>query len=340
MCSIGNVAAGSEGMGFWLEPMLRGPSKSLAINVGFNPGSAPMGRFDYNKAHSNHAQGIAFYPHGYIPWNHGGQIMNGLVATKNSGTGIRIGASNQLHFHGAFVSDNHGAGFENSGGANHVVRDSIIERISDHQRSLIAKGRGGGNPCGSGITFPADKDHKGMGTELYNVTFRNYDAWITGNPNPTGSCSGTAISATTVSMRHKLYAMKMKFSDLSFEGEGSSFPNHRLSVCGAASGGTTGYAFDDLDGSLSPTGAPGTFLQQSDHALMAFKPDGCIPTGGCLMFCPNSCYRHIKLDIPGADVGKTAVVTRSDGVSTTLPRKQFMNWNGKCVIKVVCIRCA
>ena len=119
--------------------------------------------------------------------------------------------------------------------------------------------------------------------------------------------------------------MKIKFSGLSFAGEGSSYPNHRISVCGSAS---TGHAFDDLDGSISPDGTPGTFLQQNDPALMAFKSDSCRDVGGCLLFCPNTCYRHIKLDMPGTDgVGMTAVVTRSDGVSTTLPRKQFRNWN-------------
>jgi len=322
----GNVAAGSDSFGFWLEPMLRGPSQHLAINTGFHPAGAPMGVFDDNKAHSCVANGIAFYPHGYMPWNQGPQIMNGLVAIKNAAPGIRVGSSNQLHFHGAFISDN-GGGIENSGGANNVVRDSVIERISQHQRSLLSKGRGGQNPCGIGITFPNDKDHKGQGSEFYNVTFRNFDPWITGNPNPTGPCPAAAISSTMVSPRHLLYAMKIKFHTLKFEGEGSSYPNHRLDVCGASSQGTTGFAFDDLDGSISPDGVPGTFLQQGDPALMALKPNNCKGVGGCLIFCPASCYRHIKLDVPGTDVGKTAVVTRSDGVSATLPRKQFLNWN-------------
>ena len=153
------------------------------------------------------------------------------------------------------------------------------------------------------------------------MTFRNFDPWITGNPSPTGTCTATAIGSTTISPRYYLYSMKIKFNELKFEGEGSSYPNHRVDVCGAASLGFTGFAFDDLDGSISPDGTPGTFLQQSDPTLMAFKPDNCRAVGGCLLFCPASCYRHVSLEIPITDVGKTAVVTRSDGLSTTIPRK-------------------
>ena len=47
---VDNVAAGSQGSGFWIEPLLRGTRKKLYT---FDPMTMPLSEFSGNVAHSN-----------------------------------------------------------------------------------------------------------------------------------------------------------------------------------------------------------------------------------------------------------------------------------------------
>jgi len=48
----GNVAAGSQSSGFWIEPVLRGDRADQFKKMGYDPRYEPLGVFDGNVAHS------------------------------------------------------------------------------------------------------------------------------------------------------------------------------------------------------------------------------------------------------------------------------------------------
>ena len=58
---VGNVAAGCEGNGYWLEllPFVRPPSSLLATSINVNPRTLPMTKFVDNVAHSNFRHGLS-----------------------------------------------------------------------------------------------------------------------------------------------------------------------------------------------------------------------------------------------------------------------------------------
>ena len=60
---IGNVAAGCEANGFWIEllPFVKAPSSLMDTSIGMNPKTLPMTSFVDNVAHSNSRHGLSKY---------------------------------------------------------------------------------------------------------------------------------------------------------------------------------------------------------------------------------------------------------------------------------------
>ena len=103
--SVGNVAAGSDHLGWWLERMLRGPSQYFDINIGIDSQLVPLGKFEGNVAHSNIGHGFAFYCTAYHP------AVPGAVENIYSFKTGEFGA-----FDGGVISDNMKGGVESSAG--------------------------------------------------------------------------------------------------------------------------------------------------------------------------------------------------------------------------------
>lgn len=314
---IGNVAAGSNQFGFWLEPKIRSPSKDLPINQGKNPSSLNLGTFDDNVAHSNGGQGIAFYPLSYRPPS--AAVSRRLVSTRNGAAGIRVGGAERIRLEGGLVADNMGGGVETSGGKLNIVKDMTVVLKSAHQEMLLADGRSTKNPCSVGITYPNDK---GPGSEFYGVKFEGY--------NGTG-CSKTALAGSNISPRHRLLQSFPIFSNLTFDSE-----THRISVCAATSGSKPirNIAYDDLTATVTPAG--GFLVQDDDPALTTFLPEGnCTALGGssCLLSCPDACFRHVRFVTSAAAIheGMKMVATERNvagSPSAVTPRYIFKRFWG------------
>ena len=77
---IGNVAAGSEGAGWWFELLVRGAKASQFSHV--EPKREPLGEFVDNVIHSCSDVGLRTYPSGYTPRQEAAFV--GLKAYRNS----------------------------------------------------------------------------------------------------------------------------------------------------------------------------------------------------------------------------------------------------------------
>ena len=98
---MGNVAAGSEGTGFWFELRKRGPRAQL---FDLNPKTADLIRFKNNVAHSNAARGFRTYPSGYLPDTQ--QTFENLKSYRNDVAGVFLHITHNVKFVGLWTADN------------------------------------------------------------------------------------------------------------------------------------------------------------------------------------------------------------------------------------------
>lgn len=119
---IENVAAGSQGSGFWFELKLRGTRKSLYPNL--DPKTSPILLFENNVAHSNAGKGLKTYPSGYLP--NSTQTIAGLKSYRNDGLGVFFHITRNIKVEGALVADNNNIGIAVNRADAITIRDSVI----------------------------------------------------------------------------------------------------------------------------------------------------------------------------------------------------------------------
>lgn len=171
---VANIAAGSAGYGYWYELLqrVRGPSAERAP-AGYDPSSAPLGRFEDNVAHSHRLHGLATYPGArappprarrvvlawrpteraprratWLPRPRAGMGFNPaqtatferLRAFRNGGAGVFLHNSANLRVRGAQLADNAiGVDFDRAHSCE--LRDSTVVGLSEPFARLAA-GRG------------------------------------------------------------------------------------------------------------------------------------------------------------------------------------------------------
>jgi len=119
---VGNVAAGSEGIGFWYAL----PDAPIGLSTGQpdRPNRTPLWEFQGNIAHSNHQQGLnvddaprangtttaTMYTPSLIPGQSGSPLVparfTGFVAYKNGNRGVWL-RGNQHYLENAILADNY-----------------------------------------------------------------------------------------------------------------------------------------------------------------------------------------------------------------------------------------
>lgn len=103
---IGNIAAGSEGNGFWfeLQTSVKPPSSFYDWAKDVNPKFLQLLTFRDNVAHSNYRFGFRTYPHGFVPPTVG--ELENIRSYKNRLDGLFIRNTENLHIKGGFFADN------------------------------------------------------------------------------------------------------------------------------------------------------------------------------------------------------------------------------------------
>jgi hypothetical protein len=100
---VGNVAAGSESIGFWFEPMKRGSRAALKVG---EQKSQRLTLFQNNTAHSNTDFGIRTYPRGYSPSKIGDFNLIGSKVYHNVDGGIFIHNSQRIMVSNSLFANN------------------------------------------------------------------------------------------------------------------------------------------------------------------------------------------------------------------------------------------
>lgn len=128
---IDNVAAGSQGSGYWFELKLRGPRMHSYPEL--NPKTAPIITFKGNVAHSS-GKGIKTYPSGYMPDNQ--QTFRGIKSYRNDGAAVFLHITKNVRLDRATVADSKiGIDIDRADGI--VVRDSTVTGESELYRDLF-----------------------------------------------------------------------------------------------------------------------------------------------------------------------------------------------------------
>jgi hypothetical protein len=182
----GNVAAGSEMIGYWFEPLKRGQLKDLFPHL--TPDKDPLTLFQGNVAHSNDHRGIQTYPTGYEPRTKGSAIFDGIKSYRNAGAGLFFHISRNIIVRDAIIADNKEIGIDIDRADAIQIIDTLIvgESISygysvDNQDS--------GSVCHfDGVygidlhTWKNNPDEEGI--TLQRVRFRGYSDDICPNAVP------------------------------------------------------------------------------------------------------------------------------------------------------------
>lgn len=131
---IGNVAAGSQGSGYWFELKLRGTRKDLYPDL--DPKVAPIITFLDNVAHSNTNKGFKTYPSGYLPDRI--QTISGLKSYRNDGSGVFLHITRNVNIDKALVADNRNIGIDIDRSDSITLTDSEIDGETESFSNLIA----------------------------------------------------------------------------------------------------------------------------------------------------------------------------------------------------------
>jgi hypothetical protein len=319
---VGNVAAGSQSTGFWMDLKIRGPSAFLEVNANIKTRNTPLGSFRENVSHSNRVHGITAYPTGYAP---GVQtFFEDSLSYKNQlGAGIFFHGTSRLGVQGGFLADNRQA-MRNFGAGQSIVDSVTVIGRSDHMKRLISEvGRLPWTGCNTlGVSF---QPNQGFGNSLVvtNTTFSGFA------DNVECDAKSFALYVENDQVRHGIFN-----ADVWFEGNSFDSLTNRISACSSIHTShdtksigeqVVNIAFEEPDGSLSPTGEPGFFVQQDQPALTTFfDTSDCVnvddyATNTCLMFCPRACLRLAVVVASAAMTtqGMEMVITETSSSSTT-----------------------
>lgn len=131
---VGNVAAGSESNGFWLElrSRVRGPNPEEFEDM--RPKEELLTLFSGNVAHSNRDKGIRTYPNGYVPDEQA--VFLNSRSYRNRGDGLFFHNSRNLAVVGGVFADNREQ-LDFDRAEEIEFRDAAVIGVSPEYRSLI-----------------------------------------------------------------------------------------------------------------------------------------------------------------------------------------------------------
>ena len=281
----GNVAAGSQGPGFWFELKLRAPSSELEINHGINPKVLPQKTFKDNAAHSSGFRaGFTTYETGYqAPI---GTVWENIKAYKNNEVGLFQHGTSHINFQGGLLADN-GQAAHNFHHDNAIYDGVEVIGRSQHMQFLIDQGRIADNCKVGGLSLQPNEG-MGRGTTIKNSSFKGFNNGCSGGPR-------YAIHVGNNQVRNGVFDASPTIFNNTFDDEPVS---SRISACmGINSSGDNdvrNVVIEDEDGSISGISA-GFFVQDVMAVTSFVDTTKCQPVEpieeSCLLFCETICLR-------------------------------------------------
>ena len=286
---IGNIAAGGEGSGYWLELEKEVKSPSVAVVEG-RMFELNLTEFRDNTAHSHRSHGLRTYPHGYRPKTRA--RFENTMSYKNQGSGVFFHNSWNLLVAGGVFADNRRQIQIHRADDVHVEDVDIYGQTQSYVDAQSRTGRWGLCPSSRssqyGITihshlFRLDRQSRQWGPTFKNIRFFNLSDSITG----CGNTSAIEIHDDDVEVHFDSWT---KFEDLQFD---QSSIGTAFSMCKAVAEGLQDVVIEVVGGDQGN----GFITSRNQAELTAFLPmNSCTDLGDdqCANFCADACLRTIR----------------------------------------------
>ncbi|KAL7580949.1 hypothetical protein ACA910_005765 [Epithemia clementina (nom. ined.)] len=307
---IGNVAAGSEANGYWLELLdfVKLPSGLMDSSVGMIPKRLPLTTFANNIAHSNYRHGLKMYPHGLLPSETA--IFDNFKSYKNRLDGIFFRNVVNSVVQGGIFADNRNQVDLDRGDTILMNATRIIGSTDRYREIVIAQGVASYHQdriVGLELhQFVRDPSHKGL--TVQNISFEGFhptaisdhcalveidrdsnDPW-TGNFNYWTTFEGVRI-------KNNEFAFQFDFNQ-------------------ALNNSFKGVYLVDLDSSMKPPSSTATgtstVIADSDEMKAFVDLDLCtsVQDRGYL-YCQDTCLRSVTFAVDPGQIQNLALRIRT-----------------------------
>ena len=304
---IGNIAAGGEGSGYWMELATAVKSPSVAVVEG-KMFELDLTEFRDNTAHSYRSHGLRTYPHGYRPKTRA--RFENTMSYKNQGSGVFFHNSWNLLVTGGVFADNRRQIQIHRSDDVHIEDVDIYGQTQSYVDALDRTGEWGLCPSSHssqyGITIHSFRFHADnpRGPTLKNIRFFNLSDSITGCDHT----SAIKIHHDEVEVHFDSWT---KFENLQFS---QSSVETAFSMCKAVTQGLRDVVIEVVGGDMGN----GFITSRNRAELTAFLPvNSCSDLGDdqCANFCADTCLRTIRF-LVDPYVGESMVLEVSaDGSS-------------------------
>jgi hypothetical protein len=326
----GNVAAGSEASGYWME--LRSEVRDRSV-PGYDPTQVALRSFVGNVAHSNAVHGVALYPsvphwpYRMLPTE---QITNWLRLVnlrifRNKDTGIFSRNSAYMQVVGGVFADNYVLNVK-------LANDPYngFDASTEHSFARVYGASGLPREMGDGFCGGGRRDDSGpIGVSVapqYMFADARFGSRVDGvqlyafSPEETGCQWSRALAVdekvvggggqldvrTTFAVEPSQFAPNLTLKD-------------KINLC--TSGSTSkaqypGSALRDVTGSIVPGGG---YIIDSSSPLLGFLPSGACTTvpDACAVLCPGVCVRALEFRASSLVPADTVLrVTKHDGAGS------------------------
>ncbi len=326
----GNVAAGSDGMGFWLAPPkhVTGLSAKLSSYTSLRPATTALGTFRNNTAHSNDRDGVNVNPapeqeRDGVEANFSPRktptseksapvvaVFEGITAYKNRDHGVWLRGSHQ-QVHAAVLADNAiGATFAND---HTSLRESLV--VGETANTGTAQGWEKRGAAGRALPRPWQPEFPIRGFEFYDgdvgtiaTTFAQF------TPNAVRQASGLGLKldngyptsadnfATSARFVDALPFYAAPASPTDDEGKPTLYDSQRSAL------------FHDTDGSV--TGSAGSVVMARDGfnagSRCTVRPEW------NAAICPAASYIGLSVEVPNEQAALRPLTISREGASITL----------------------
>ena len=296
---VGNIAAGSEGSGFWIEPITRGLYLDLYPDV--NPKTDPLLVFRGNEAHSNANKGLRSYPSGYTPSTM--QTIAGFKAYRNDGTGVFLHNSRNIRILRGRIADNKHIGIDIDKAGSIVIEDVAVVGLSSAFQSILDT-QDVSSPCRSG--------------RLYGIELHTWQA-----ERLEGKILLSGVKFQGFNLDFCVDSVPVHFEGDTRTGQFDAFTSiqgitldntsETFDMCSAQGNDVDDIYVTDLDGGLRPGNAKtkhvtSTIFGHTSLTLDLLNTSNCQEDSlRCWTYCPNICVRTVQLQIDPAGTERYTV---------------------------------
>jgi len=299
----GNVAAGSEGHGYWYET--RGSRTKMSFGG--------VGAFVDNEVHSSHNFAFTVYSPGWRP--HEVVDLVNLKVYRNDHSGSMLHATRNLHFKGGIFADNKEKSAMIFQGDDIVFDGTTFIGQSEFAPKNCRRYKEALHLVPTRLTETVMNRFNGKekGTTVRNSKFLKWSKEDTNCENDTSY----PLKFYDTHARLKAFNAPHVFENLEFDD-----PSYSLNAEVAANSGIDDIQVEissDANGVFSSDRSPGFLLAKKFQHMV----DNCSNYSEHLVFCPNACIRTISVMTGNSAFFESdivMVVTNEDGQQVEIER--------------------